>query len=288
MVQDKLELEWSPEQISGWLRQEHPDESGWHVCHETIYQAVYNPARGGLSRYFTKKLRTGRPLRRRRRRPSERAVRFVAPGKLIAHRPAVVLSRVRIGDWEGDLIMGRANRSAIGTLVDRRSGYVVLVHLPAGHSSEAVHDALKQTLAAIPAKIRRTLTWDQGSEITRHDDIAHLLSDGVFFAEPGRPWQRGSNENTNGLLRQYFPKGTDLGAHTAEHLACSRASAQHASAQAARMANTSARPRQPPTLLRTKPRSTDLRFRLADLSVRCVRRVYLSAEGRLVGVDPLS
>jgi IS30 family transposase len=218
IVQEKLDVEWSPEQISAWLRLEHPDRQHWHLCHETIYQAVYNPARGGLSRHFTKKLRTGRPLRKRRRRVSERSVRFVAPARLIMHRPAIVSGRVRVGDWEGDLIMGRGNRSAIGTLVERHSRYVVLMHLPVGHSSEAVRDALHAALAAMPDTLRRTLTWDQGSEMARHDEIAHLLSDGVFFTEPGRPWQRGSNENTNGLLRQYFPKGTDLSVHSADRL----------------------------------------------------------------------
>lgn len=146
-------------------------------------------------------------------------MRFVAPAKLITQRPDVVSTRVRVGDWEGDLIKGRGNRSAIGTLVDRRSGYVVLVRLPGGHGSEAVRDALTDALVAIPQQLRRTLTWDQGSEMACHDEIAHLLNDGVYFAEPGRPWQRGSNENTNGLLRQYFPKGTDLSVHDAQHLA---------------------------------------------------------------------
>ena len=179
-------------------------------------------------------------------------MRFVAPAKLITHRPDVVSTRVRVGDWEGDLIMGRGNRSAIGTLVDRRSGYVVLVHLPAGHASQAVRDALTDALVAIPQQLRRTLTWDQGSEMACHNEIAHLLSDGVYFAEPGRPWQRGSNENTNGLLRQYFPKGTDLGVHDAEHLASVAHRLEHASAQATRMANTGRRLRRAPTLLTTR------------------------------------
>src|SRR5204863_4522750 len=113
VVQEKLHVEWSPEQISAWLRLEHPDRPTWHLCHETIYQAVYNPARGGLSRAITRKLRTGRPLRKRRRRPDTRDVRFVVPSKLIVHRPAVVTARLRIGDWDGDLILGRGNRSAI-------------------------------------------------------------------------------------------------------------------------------------------------------------------------------
>lgn len=186
-VQEKLDVEWSFEQISAWLRREHPERTGWHLCHETIYQAVYNPARGGLSRQLTKKLRTGRPLRRRRRRPAQRSVRFVAPGKPIASRPAAVNARLRLGDWEGDLIMGRASRSAVGTLVDRHSGYLVLLHLPDGHDSEAVRDALLTALGSMPERLRKTLTWDQGSEMARHDEIAHLLSEGVFFADAGSP-----------------------------------------------------------------------------------------------------
>lgn len=172
VVQGKLDVEWSPEQISGWLRSEHPDRATWHLCHETIYQAVYNPTRGGLSRQFTKKLRTGRPLRKRRRRADERALRFVAPGRLISQRPPAASARLRVGDWEGDLIMGRGNRSAIGTLVERHSGYLVLLHLPAGHDSEALRDALLVALNRMPEAIRKTLTWDQGSEMARHDEIA--------------------------------------------------------------------------------------------------------------------
>ena len=141
------------------------------------------------------------------------------PSLLIDHRPRVVEARIRVGDWEGDLITGRENRSAIGTLVERHSRFVKLVHLPSGHDSEAVRDALLATLATIPTRGRRTLTWDQGSEMARHDEIADLFSDGVFFAHAGRPWQRGTNENTNGLLRQYFPKQTDLRVHSAEDLA---------------------------------------------------------------------
>ena len=180
---------------------------------------MYNPAKGGLSRQLTKKLRTGRPLRRRRRRPHQREVRFVAPATLINHRPSAVAARLRVGDWEGDLIVGRGNRSAIGTVVERHSGYVVLLHLPHGHDSRAVRDALLAALTAMPEALRKTLTWDQGSEMARHAEVAHLLSDGVYFAEPGRPWQRGCNENANGLLRQYFPKGTDLRVHSSDHLA---------------------------------------------------------------------
>jgi IS30 family transposase len=218
VVQDKLELEWSPEQIAAWLRETYPDRSPWHVCHETIYQAIYHGGKAGLSRQLTKRLRTGRPLRKRRRRTNQRTPRFVAPAALIDRRPTIVETRARLGDWEGDLITGRVNQSAIGTLVDRASRYVKLIHLPGGHSAPALRDALTLALLELPPGLRRTLTWDQGSEMAHHDEIAHLFSDGVFFAYPGRPWERPSNENTNGLLRQYFPKRTDLSIHTPEAL----------------------------------------------------------------------
>jgi len=147
-----------------------------------------------------------------------RTPRFIAPTTLIDHRPAVVEERSRLGDWEGDLIIGSKTRSAIGTLVDRKSGYVLLLHLPDTHSALEVNRALTATMSQLPAHQRRTLTWDQGSEMSSHDKIAPLFSDGVFFAHPGKPWQRGSNENVNGLLRQYFPKHSDLSVHSAETL----------------------------------------------------------------------
>jgi transposase, IS30 family len=158
VVQVKLELEWSPEQIAAWLRVTYPDPSSWHVCHETIYQAIYHGGKGGLSRQLTKRLRTGRPLRKRRRRAQERTPRFVAPAALIDRRPAVVEARVRLGDWEGDLITGRVNQSAIGTLVDRASRYVKLIHLPGGHSSQALQEALTLAVFTLPPEARRTLT----------------------------------------------------------------------------------------------------------------------------------
>jgi transposase, IS30 family len=218
LVEAKLELEWSPEQIAGWLRTAFPDRSGWHVCHETIYQALYLGGRGGLRRQLTRRLRTGRPLRKRRRRAAERRTRFVTPGRLIDQRPEIVLGRGRVGDWEGDLIVGRNNRSAIATLVDRRSRYLRLVALPHGHDAVAVRDALIAALAHLPAAARHTLTWDQGSEMAHHEHIGAHLGQGVFFAYPASPWLRGTNENTNGLLRQYFPKGSDLSVHDAEDL----------------------------------------------------------------------
>jgi len=217
-VQAKLELEWSPEQIAAHLRQEFPEQPSWHVCHETIYQALYQGGKGGLSRTLTRCLRTGRPLRKRRRRPDERRARFLVPPVLIDHRPAVVLERSRCGDWEGDLIVGTASRSAIGTLVERASRYLLLVHLPINHSAQAMRDALNGVLGQLPQRLRLTLTWDQGSEMAYHDQIAPLLREGVYFAHPASPWQRGTNENTNGLLRQYFPKRTDLSIHTTHDL----------------------------------------------------------------------
>ena len=216
-VQGKLALEWSPEQIAAYLRRTWPNRRSWHVCHETIYHALYR-GRAGLSRALTRRLRTGRPLRKRRRRPLQRTPRFVAPAKLIDQRPAVVEARARVGDWEGHLIVGRQSRSAVATLVERASRLTKLVHLPRNHTAETVRDALKAALGELPQQVRLTLTWDQGSEMAYHDQLAALLAGGVFFAYPASPWQRGSNENTNGLLRQYLPKGSDLSIHTADEL----------------------------------------------------------------------
>ena len=218
LVVAKLELDWSPEQIAAWLLEAHPDRPELWVCHETIYQALYHGGRGGLSRKLTTRLLTGRPMRKRRRRPHERTPRFVAPAQLIEHRPPVVELRTRLGDWEGDLIIGRSSQSAIGTLVCRRTRYLKLVHLPAGHSAEALLAGIRLTMAHLPAVARKTLTWDQGSEMASHDQIASLFSEGVFFAHAGKPWQRGTNENTNGLARQYFPKGIDLRDFTSNDL----------------------------------------------------------------------
>src|SRR6201997_1313227 len=219
LVKGKLEDTWSPQQISAWLRSEYPDRPDWHICHETIYQAVYLGRKGGLSRALTAKLRTGRPLRKRRRKSTERTPRYVAPALLIHRRPPIVETRTRIGDWEGDLIVGKHSRSAIGTLVDRTSRAVRLIHLPWGHGAEAFTDAFGDVLMALPEAARRTLTWDQGSEMARHHVLAEHFQEGVFFADPGSPWQRGTNENTNGLLRQFFPKGKDLSIYTPEDLA---------------------------------------------------------------------
>ncbi len=188
------------------------------MCHETIYQALYHGGNGGLSRQRTRRLRTGRPLRKRHRRADQRRSRFLTPARLIEHRSPAAHERTRVGDWEGDLIVGRGGQSAIATLVDRGSRYLQLVRLPRDRSAEAVRDALTETLSALPEIVRWTLTWDQGMEMAYHDQIAPLLREGVYFAHAGSPWQRGTNENTNGLLRQYFPKRTDLAVHTHERL----------------------------------------------------------------------
>ena len=218
-VQDKLEQEWSPEQIAGHLRCEYPDRPEWHLCHETIYLALYRGARGGLNRRLTRRLRTARPLRKHRRRSDQRRPRYVIPHQRIAHRPAVVNDRSRLGDWEGDLVVGPMSRSAVATLVDRRSRFLRLVHLPCGHDSRQLVTALSNALATMDAAKLLTLTWDQGSEMARHDEVATLFSQGVFFADPGCPWMRGTNENTNGLIRQYLRKGTDPRPYTAADLA---------------------------------------------------------------------
>jgi IS30 family transposase len=217
-IQQRLDRRWSPEQICQALRTAFPDEPERHLAHETVYQAVYLPHRGGLER-TPGALRSGRPARRRRRRPDERATRFIDPGTLISHRPEELNDRQIAGSWEGDLIVGKGNRSAIGTLVDRSTRYVKLLHLPGGRGAEQVRDALVHALGDLPAELARSVTWDQGSEMSRHDEFTRATGIPVYFCEPASPWQRGSNENTNGLLRQYFPKSTDLSLFGAEDLA---------------------------------------------------------------------
>jgi transposase, IS30 family len=218
-VQHKLELEWSPEQIAGWLRQAFPQKPQWWLCHETIYQGLYRGPARGLSRRLTRKLRTARPMRKRRRRAHERTPRFIAASLLIDARPARALTREEVGDWEGDLIIGAGSRSAIGTLVDRHSRYLKLIHLPGDHTAPTVAAALRLAMGTEQTTARRTLTWDQGTEMAQHHLCADLFAEGIYFAHAGKPWQRGLNENTNGLLRQYFPKGTDLRRYPASELA---------------------------------------------------------------------
>ncbi|WP_444543560.1 IS30 family transposase [Micromonospora okii] len=218
-VQDGLDRRWSPEQIVRRLRQDFPDRPGMHVTHETIYQALYVQGRGELRRELTRALRTGRAVRRPHRQPGQRQSRFTTPMVMISDRPAEAADRAVPGHWEGDLIIGKDNASAIGTLVERATRYVLLVHLGRNRTAEAVRDALLATVATLPTHLKRSLTWDQGAEMALHHQFSTATGMPVYFCDPHSPWQRGSNENTNGLLRQYFPKGTDLAVHTPEHLA---------------------------------------------------------------------
>ncbi|MFD9333024.1 IS30 family transposase [Streptomyces sp. NPDC060028] len=217
-IQDRLGLKWSPEQICESLRRTFPDRPEMHVVHETIYQALYVQGRGELRRELARALRSGRARRMPRRQAQQRQPRFATPMVMISDRPAEVEDRAVPGHWEGDLIIGKDSGSAIGTLVERATRYVMLLHLPDGRSAEHVRDALVKTVQTLPAHLVRSLTWDQGAEMAAHGSFTLDTDIPVYFCDPASPWQRGSNENTNGLLRQYFPKGTDLSVHTRDHL----------------------------------------------------------------------
>jgi IS30 family transposase len=217
-VQTGLKDLWSPEQIAGTLRREFPDQPEMWVSHETIYQELYVQGRGQLRRELATCLRTGRALRRPRRLPDQRRERRIRDKVMISERPAEVEDRAVPGHWEGDLIIGKDGASAIGTLVERTTRFTMLLHLPRDHGAERVRDAMITCMQELPDALRRTLTWDQGIELARHAEITFALDMPIYFCDPHSPWQRGSNENTNGLLRQYFPKGTDLARHSKTHL----------------------------------------------------------------------
>src|SRR6476661_2359053 len=225
---------WSPEQIARRLPVDFPDDITMRISHEAIYQALFVQGRGALRRELTACLRTGRVLRMPRARTRRRGKNFVSTEIMISQRPAEVADRAVPGHWEGDLIVGLGS-SAIGTLVERTTRFTLLLHLPrmtghgqetrvkngpalAGHGAEAVRDAITRAIFTLPEQLRRSLTWDQGAELAQHARLKIDAGVQVYFCDPHSPWQRGTNENTNGLLRQYFPKGTDLSAHNANDL----------------------------------------------------------------------
>jgi IS30 family transposase len=229
---------WSPAQIAHRLPLEFPNDPTMRISHEAIYQALYVQGRGALRRELTACLRSGRALRVPRARTRGQGRRFVPPELLISERPAIAEDRAVPGHWEGDLILG-LDSSAIGTLVERTTRFTLLLHLPrmarhargerttdtkngpplAGHGAAAVRDAIARAIRTLPTQLRRSLTWDQGAEMAEHAQLRIDTGLAVYFCDPHSPWQRGTNENTNGLLRQYFPKGTDLSAHSASTLA---------------------------------------------------------------------
>jgi IS30 family transposase len=222
IVEAGLDRKWSPRQISQRLVLDHPDRPEMRVSHETIYQALYVQGRGALRRELTAALRTGRALRKprrqaqaRRERPSGRIQDMVN----ISQRPAEVADRAVPGHWEGDLILGKNNRSAIGTLLERRTRFVMLLHLPDGRDAATVAAAMTEVIVTLPPLLLGSLTWDQGKEMAHHKKITLDTGLQIYFCDPHSPWQRGSNENTNGLLRQYFPKSTDLSQHSVAELA---------------------------------------------------------------------
>jgi IS30 family transposase len=213
VVRDKLNVKWSPQQISRFLARTFPQQPAMRACPETIYRALF----AGLLGSKTGKLRTGRSRRKPHRRgvPVPNKIKDMA---LLAQRPAEVNDRATPGHWEGDLIIGRGQGSAIGTLVERTTRYVRLVHLPRGWKAPELRDAFIAQTADIPRRFRKTVTWDQGREMSLHKNISAATGFQIYFCDPHSPWQRGSNENTNGLLRQYFPKSTDLSVHSAQNL----------------------------------------------------------------------
>jgi IS30 family transposase len=225
---------WSPEQIAQRLRLDFPKDATMRISHEAIYQALYIQGRGALKRELSACLRSGRALRLPRERARNRGKSFVGNGIMISDRPVEIDERAVPGHWEGDLILGLGS-SAIGTLVERTTRFTMLLHLPrmeghgidksvkngpalAGHGAEAVRDAIAETIMELPAYLRQSLTWDQGAEMAQHAQLRIDTGLDIYFCDPQSPWQRGSNENTNGLLRQYFPKGTDLSQHGADEL----------------------------------------------------------------------
>ena len=217
-VERGLRARWSPQQIAARLICDYPDDLSMRVSHETIYRTLFVQARGALRKELTACLRTGRTQRRPHMRIERSGAGRLQNMILISDRPPEIEDRAVPGHWEGDLIIGKGGRSAIGTLVERSSRYVVLLHLPHGRTAEDFRAALTRQVSKLPAELRRTLTWDQGKEMAEHVRFSTDTNMVVYFCDPHSPWQRGSNENTNGLLRQYFPSKDDLSLHSAAQL----------------------------------------------------------------------
>jgi IS30 family transposase len=216
IVESKLELKWSPEQIAAWLPRAYPEDEAMRISHETIYLSLFVQSRGALRHEPTRQLRSGHAIRRPHGRPAPTGRGQITGKLLISERPAEVEDRAVPGHWEGDLLLG-TRPSAIATLVERSSRFTQLVALPDGHKAEPVRVALTVSIASLPEQLRRSLTWDQGKEMAEHARFSIDSGVTVYFCDPHSPWQRGSNENTNGLLRQYFPKRSSVGV-SQEHL----------------------------------------------------------------------
>jgi transposase, IS30 family len=215
-VTQDLKAFWSPSQIAARLRTDFPNDQTMWVSHETIYKSIYVQGRGELRRELARCLRSGKTERQPRTRLERRG--RIPDMVSISDRPAEVQDRAVPGHWEGDLILGKANGSAVGTLVERSSRFVILLHLPNTHGALQVREAMAAAIATLPTKLCRSITWDQGSEMAQHQTFTIDTGINIYFCDPHSPWQRGTNENTNGLLRQYLPKGTDLSQHTPKDL----------------------------------------------------------------------
>ncbi len=213
VVEEKLGEWWSPQQVVLWLKRTYPDDQEMWVSHETIYLSLFVQGKGALRRELTDCLRTGRAYRRPKTKRAPSGKGQIVDPVMISERPAEVEDRAVPGHWEGDLLMGR-RQTAIGTLVERHTRYVMLFPLPEGNTAEAVRTALAETVQRLPEHLWQSVTWDQGKEMAQHAQFSIDTGVDVYFCDPKSPWQRGTNENTNGLLRQYFPKGTDMAALT--------------------------------------------------------------------------